>query len=124
MQFGEALVKTEPPESYEAAENVVEQDNNFSLITTIVHGDNRLLFTGDAEKQRLHQWLSEENVEACDFLKVPHHGVYNTALKKLADAVSPKYAVICSSGKIRQTPKRWSFFAQEGLRPLKRKMEM
>ena len=99
MQFGEALVKTEPPESYEAAENVVEQDNNFSLITTIVHGDNRLLFTGDAEKQRLHQWLSEENVEACDFLKVPHHGVYNTALKKLADAVSPKYAVICSSGK-------------------------
>ena len=32
-------------------------------------------------------------------LKVPHHGVYNTALQELFETVEPECAVICSSNK-------------------------
>ena len=97
--FGDAVVKIEPPASYEVPESDKEVDNNFSLITTISHGDNNLLFMGDAQKQRIREWLSGDSVVDCDFLKVPHHGVYNKALKELFEAISPQYAVICSSSK-------------------------
>ncbi len=101
VQFtlGDAQVLVEPPTSYEIDPNTVENDNNFSLITTVVHGENRLLFMGDAEKQRIREWLGNASAIDCDFLKVPHHGVYNTALPELLDAVTPEYSVICSSQK-------------------------
>lgn len=97
--LGEANVLVEPPLSYEIPEGEAEYDNNFSLITTITHGENRLLFAGDIEKQRIREWLAEGNAVKCNFLKVPHHGVYNKALPELMDAVAPKYAVICDSDK-------------------------
>lgn len=58
----------EPPASYEAAEMTDALDNNFSLITTVTHGENTLLFAGDAEKSRLREWLFRGSVRACDFL--------------------------------------------------------
>lgn len=97
--LGDAAVLVEPPQDYTKNSNAGEIDNNFSLITTITYGKNRLLFTGDAEKSRLREWLSGETAKDCDFLKVPHHGVYNGALKELLDAVTPEYAAICSSSK-------------------------
>lgn len=97
--LGEADVLVEPPLSYQMAEGESEVDNNFSLITTITHGDNRLLFTGDAQKQRIREWIEGGTATACNFLKVPHHGVYDTALQELIDTVEPQYAVICSSSK-------------------------
>lgn len=99
FELGSATVLVEPPASCEIKNGEAEMDNNFSIITTVIHGKNRLLFTGDAEKQRIRQWLREEQAEKCDFLKVPHHGVYNTALQELFEAVMPEYAVICSSNK-------------------------
>ncbi|MEG2174324.1 MAG: MBL fold metallo-hydrolase [Oscillospiraceae bacterium] len=99
FQWMQTTVLVEPPLSYERSDTAAEMDNNFSLITTVVHGDNRLLFAGDAEKQRIRQWVSGGTGQACDFLKMPHHGVYNKALDELLDAVAPQYAVICSSNK-------------------------
>lgn len=98
LRLGDAYIKVEPPLSYEA-EDAAELDNNFSLITTIIHGENTLLFAGDAEKLRIREWLSDGNSHSCDFLKIPHHGVYSTALRELLDETSPQYAVICSSDK-------------------------
>ena len=95
----DAQVLIEPPNSYEIPENSSDFDNNFSLITTIVHGDNRFVFMGDAEKQRIRQWLSEDTAVPCDFLKVPHHGIYNGALEELFTALQPAVSVICSSKK-------------------------
>lgn len=97
--LGEAHVLVEPPHSYETKSAAAEFDNNFSLIATVTHGENRLLFMGDAEKQRIREWIAGENAAPCKFLKIPHHGVYNTALKELMETVSPDYAVICSSNK-------------------------
>ena len=97
--FSDAEVLIEPPRSYEVGDSDEETDNNFSLITTVRHGEDRLVFMGDAEKQRIRQWLEDSRPEPCDFLKVPHHGVYNKALEELLGALSPKYAVVCSSRK-------------------------
>ena len=94
---------------------MAEIDNNFSLITTIMHGENVLLFTGDAEKQRTREWLSGKDKQDCDFLKMPHHGVYHTALKELLEAVMPEYAVICSSGKNPADPETLELLKNYGI---------
>ena len=99
FRFGDADVLIEPPASYEIPDSAADFDNNFSLITTIQHGDNRLVFMGDAEKQRIRQWLADSQPESCEFLKVPHHGIYNKALAELFETLKPQYAVICSSEK-------------------------
>lgn len=99
FSFGDAEVLVEPPSSYAIPQGAKEYDNDFSLLTTITHGANRLFFAGDAEKHRIREWVSGESAAACDFIKIPHHGVYDKALKELVDTVKPKFAVICSSGK-------------------------
>lgn len=99
FNLGDAQVLVEPSLSYEADPEILDNDNNFSLITTVLHGENRLLFMGDAEKQRIRQWLDSSLPAHCDFLKVPHHGVYDTALQELFATLSPEYSVICSSKK-------------------------
>ncbi|MBQ9061807.1 MAG: MBL fold metallo-hydrolase [Eubacterium sp.] len=99
VTIGDMDLLTEPPQSYDTNGVEGEFDNNFSLITTITHGENRLLFTGDIEKSRIREWLAGGTVQPCDFLKVPHHGIYNRATEELVKAVQPKYAVICSSEK-------------------------
>lgn len=67
--------------------------------TTVELGAKRLVFTEDAEKKRIREWLSSGTAQPCDFLKVPHHGVYNKALPELFETLHPAYAVICDSAK-------------------------
>ena len=57
------------------------------------------LFAGDIEKQRIADMLSQGRVQPCDFLKVPHHGVYNSKLEDYFSKVNMKYAVITCSDK-------------------------
>ncbi|MCR5293908.1 MAG: MBL fold metallo-hydrolase [Lachnospiraceae bacterium] len=97
--FGDAQVSIDPPASYEVPEGETEYDNNFSLITTIVHGENRMVFMGDAEKAEIRDWLLGASAEKCALLKFPHHGSYNKALSELLKTLSPAYAVICDSDK-------------------------
>lgn len=102
--LGDALVTVDPPLDYSVAAKIhtdplLEIDNNLSLITTIVHGNNRLLYMGDAEKARIKEFLTTDAAVDCDFLKVPHHGVYTTALNDLLDAVTPECAAINDSAK-------------------------
>ncbi len=99
LQLGSAEVLVEPPTEYWVNDGGEEVDNDCSLITTVVHGSMRLVFTGDIEKERILQWLETGNAVDCDFLKVPHHGIYNTALEDLFRALLPEYAAICSSKK-------------------------
>lgn len=51
-------------------------DNNSSLLVSVTHSGNRLLFAGDMEKQRIRDLL-DTGIAQYDFLKAPHHGVYN-----------------------------------------------
>ncbi|MBQ8974532.1 MAG: MBL fold metallo-hydrolase [Oscillospiraceae bacterium] len=99
FSFGSAQVTVEPPQSYEITNANSEYDNNFSLVVKIDHGSNRLLFMGDAEKQRILSWIEQGKAEDCDFIKWPHHGVYNSALRELLESTTPEHAVITCSDK-------------------------
>lgn len=75
-----------------------ESDNDFSLVISVTHGENNFLFAGDAEQERISEILSEFSYEY-DFLKVPHHGRYNSNTEKFVKVIMPKYSVICDSEK-------------------------
>ncbi len=74
-----------------------EHDNNLSLVASVTYGETSFLLTGDIEKTRIHQMLDTEEDWHHDWMKLPHHGRYTKALKKLLDAVQPSVAVICCS---------------------------
>ena len=73
-----------------------DEMNNNSIVIKLTYGDNKFLFTGDAEK-------SEEdgiwtNIK-CDVLKVGHHGSDSSSTSNFLKKVEPKYAVIsCGLG--------------------------
>ena len=70
--------------------------NNSSLITAVVFGENTYLFAGDAEDERIHEFLTGHRIYP-DFLKVPYHGRYTDGLVEMANALSPQAAVITNS---------------------------
>ncbi|MBR3422803.1 MAG: MBL fold metallo-hydrolase [Ruminococcus sp.] len=69
-------------------------DNDFSLVTKAVHGDNTLIFAGDAMEARLGEVMG---IGDCDLLKVPYHGRKIANLGDFLDEVKPEYAVVCTS---------------------------
>lgn len=113
--LGDCKVTVEPPLDYAIAGTSDDADNELSLITTVTHGGVRLLFTGDAENDRLTEWIANGQVQPCDLIKMPHHGVYCKMQKDLLTAVSPRYAVICDSEKNPAEDKTLSLLAQRGI---------
>ncbi len=75
-----------------------EPDNDHSLVISVTHGDNKFLFAGDAEKDRLSELSSQLDLDH-DFLKLPHHGNYNKGTAAFLKGVTPTYTVICDSDK-------------------------
>ncbi len=75
-----------------------EPDNDHSLVISVTHGDNKFLFAGDAEKDRLSELSSQLDLDH-DFLKMPHHGNYNKMTINFLKSVTPTYTVICDSDK-------------------------
>ena len=79
---------------HKAADYKNGYDNNCSLVTKVTHHDNVLLFAGDAMEERLTEVM---DIGDCDLLKVPYHGRELSNLPAFLDAVTPEYAVICTS---------------------------
>ena len=79
---------------HEAADYRDGFDNNCSLVLKVVHHENVLLFTGDAMDERLTEIM---DLGDCSLLKVPYHGRELNNLPAFLDAVTPEYAVICTS---------------------------
>lgn len=73
-----------------------ESDNDFSIVISATHGENRFLFAGDAEEERLGEIISQMDLEHT-FLKVPHHGKIENNSEQFFKSVNPKYAVITCS---------------------------
>lgn len=63
-------------------------DNNNSLVMTVTYRDHRLLFLGDAKKQRMKEFVSVA-AESYDFIKLPHHGDSNKPLLQLLRDTRP-----------------------------------
>ena len=60
------------------------EENNYSLITSLYFGDVSILLAGDAEQERLAEFMEvvEEDL-SYDVIKIPHHGGYDKALGNL-----------------------------------------
>lgn len=72
-----------------------DNDNNYSLITSVTNGENRFLLMGDAQKKRTEEFLdSPAGGERYDLVKMPHHGDYNKKLEELFSVARPRYAVL------------------------------
>ena len=71
--------------------------NNSSLIISAVYGGTSFLFAGDAQNERIEEYL-QDHTQTFDVLKVPYHGNYQKKLKELLAVSQPSAAVItCSS---------------------------
>ena len=77
-----------------------KESNNSSLIVKLKYKNTSYLFMGDAETERLEDFLETELGNGTyDFLKVPYHGHFQENLEELIKEIQPKYAVITSSFK-------------------------
>lgn len=75
-----------------------DEENDFSLVMYMQHGENTFLFTGDAEDPR-QQEIMALGLGKVDFLKFPYHGNYLSTTEQFLDTFDPKYTVVCCSEK-------------------------
>ena len=108
------LYTVDPPacESYRD-----DSSNNSSLIVRAELGDTSFLLTGDAETERLAEYL-DESAEDCDVLKLPHHGQDEPLLEALLDATAPAYAVITSSDEEKESEAVLALLEEKGIEVL------
>lgn len=70
-------------------------DNDNSVVLQIVHGEVRILLTGDIEAPAERALLERDgDALQADILQVPHHGSQTSTTPELLDAVRPTIAVI------------------------------
>ena len=81
------------------------ESNNSSLITSLFYGDTSFIFMGDAQNDRLKDFIAQ-NSNTYDFVKIPYHGNYQKQLDNLLKSINPQYAVITSS---KEEPEEESF---------------
>lgn len=81
-----------------AAKTTYAKDNDYSIMAELEYGEKRFLFAGDAEDERLREYL-DGTVRPFDYLKVPHHGRESAMSAAFFRAVRPRCAVITCSGK-------------------------
>ena len=80
-----------------AAEGLKE--NNQSICILLKNGDNKVLFTGDAEQEEEQYLVDSGRDIRADVYLVGHHGSGSSTAELLLDAVQPEYAVIsCGTG--------------------------
>ncbi|MDE7014568.1 MAG: MBL fold metallo-hydrolase [Kineothrix sp.] len=95
LDGAEILIYPPQQEAYE------EEDNDFSLVVSMIYGEKSFLFAGDCEKERLEELMGQEEFDLShNVLKVPHHGRKEKNSTEFFAAVSPDVAVItCSEEK-------------------------
>jgi len=81
---------------YPASKSEYEKSNNHSIITSLNYKKQNFLFTGDAEGERISEFLTL-NPSNYTFIKLPHHGQYSDELAALVTKITPSYGVITCS---------------------------
>lgn len=116
LELGDMKLTIYPAENRsEIMDGSSEYDNDFSLVTSLRFKNCSFLLTGDIEKTRIRQMLGTNVNWKHDWIKIPHHGNYQKALKELVDAVQPQYAVICCSQKEPAEEKTLELLQQKGV---------
>lgn len=95
LDEAEFLIYPPQQEEYE------EEDNDFSLVISMIYGERSFLFAGDCERERLKELLEQKEFDLNhDILKVPHHGKEEKNSEDFFRAVSPRAAVITCSEEV------------------------
>ena len=89
LTLGEAAITLLP-----AARAEYEQSNDYSIMAELVYGESTFLFAGDAEAERLAEYLASTPMQDVDVLKVPHHGRESALSEEFFAYVKPAHAVI------------------------------
>ena len=95
LTFDDAIFSLYPPEKDYYGE---DKENDFSIITSLIHGNNKFLFMGDAESERTREYLYQQDI-AHQFIKAPYHGRYKEEYGALYRRVNPDFAIITSADK-------------------------
>ena len=99
FDFADATFSINATKLFDDKQQIIDNDNNHSLITTMKHGSLNFLFMADAEDERLDEWLKLNNEVQYSLIKMPHHGAYNPLLMDLMTQTKATYAVITDSKK-------------------------
>ena len=75
------------------------EDNDRSLVVMVSYQGKKFLFTGDIEEKRIELLLASGVDLSCDWIKIPHHGSFNSQTEDLLKAAGAKNGVICCSEK-------------------------
>lgn len=70
-----------------------EDENDYSLITSVELAGNKMLFMGDACKIRCSEYAENIN-EKYIFIKLPHHGDYNKYIETIISKAGIKYSAV------------------------------
>ena len=73
---------------------IVDSDNNNSIVLKVIHGNNSLLFTGDAESKEENDIINSDADLKSSVLKVGHHGSSYSTSEEWLNAVDPAIAII------------------------------
>ena len=99
--FGDMTLKIYPAEDPEKIRKKSDSyDNDMSMICLLCYDGHQFLFMGDAEKERLKEFLSNKEFKkdaVCEWIKMPHHGDNNKRTDDLIDLCKPAYAIITDS---------------------------
>ncbi len=68
--------------------------NTYSIVIKVSFGNNKFLFTGDAQSSNERDMINKGFDLSADVLKVGHHGSHTSTSQNFLDKVNPKYAVI------------------------------
>ena len=85
------MVINGPTKIYEENES-----NNSSLITSIKYKNKSFLFMGDAQNERIQDYLTEHH-DKYNVLKLPYHGNYQKNDKKVIEDIKPSHVIISSN---------------------------
>lgn len=71
-----------------------EDLNNYSIAFMLTHGNNKCLFTGDAEAESEAAMISGGRLDKVALYKAGHHGSSHSSTAELLDIIRPQTAVI------------------------------
>ncbi|MBO4458397.1 MAG: MBL fold metallo-hydrolase [Butyrivibrio sp.] len=89
--------------------------NNSSLSILVQCGDKSMLFTGDAEEERINELIATEGIE-CDIIKMPHHGRFKKNLNEFIDYIKPEYAIITAGKSEHEDPEVVEMLDSKGIK--------
>lgn len=81
---------------YPALKDEYLESNDYSIIVDMEYGKYSVLFAGDAEEERLAEFI-DMNDKNYTVVKIPHHGRMNSLSEEFIKSIKPSYSIITCS---------------------------